>query len=120
MITAAARPDPATSPITTPSWPDDRVNTSYQSRLSPPPAATVPAAVAAGVLGYTRLRQAPLPLPAETARETAGAVAEATVRRGGAPAIATDPPLAMLSDGVLEQTRRHYHDRFDGGRDSRG
>jgi len=26
----------------------------------------------------------------------------------------------MLSDGVLEQTRRHYHDRFDGGRDSRG
>jgi uncharacterized protein (DUF1684 family) len=35
------------------------------------------AAVAAGVLGYTRLRQAPLPLPAETARETAGAVAEA-------------------------------------------
>jgi hypothetical protein len=32
-----------------------------------------------------------------------------------------DPrPLAVLSDAVLEQARRHYHERFDVGRDSRG
>jgi uncharacterized protein (DUF1684 family) len=54
-----------------------------EKRLSPAVAALAAtggygaAAVAAGLLGYTRLRQAPLPLPAETARETAGAVAEA-------------------------------------------
>jgi uncharacterized protein (DUF1684 family) len=54
-----------------------------EKRLSPAAAALAAtsgygaAAVAAGVLGYTRLRQAPLPLPAETARETAVAVAEA-------------------------------------------
>ena len=35
---------------------------------------------AAGVLGDPRLRKAPLRLPAETARETAGAVAEADTR----------------------------------------
>jgi hypothetical protein len=54
-----------------------------EKRLSPVAAAFAAtsgygtAAAAAGVLGYTRLRQAPLPLPAETARETDGAVAEA-------------------------------------------
>jgi hypothetical protein len=32
-----------------------------------------------------------------------------------------DPcPMAMLSDAVLEQARRHYQERFDVGRDSRG
>ena len=57
-----------------------------EKRLSPAGAACVAtggygaAAAAAGVLGYTRLRKAPLPLPAETARETAGAVAEADTR----------------------------------------
>ena len=57
-----------------------------EKRLSPAAAAFVAtggygaAAVAAGVLGYTRLRRAPLPLPTETARETAGAVAEADTR----------------------------------------
>lgn len=29
-------------------------------------------------------------------------------------------PLAVLSDGLVEQARRHYHERFDVGRDSRG
>src|SRR5690242_9167176 len=120
MITAAARPDPATSPITTPSWPDDRVNTSYQSRLSPPPAATVPRRsrrAYSGTQGCARLRcrfrpRRPGKRPGRWRKRPYVAV--------GAPAIATDPPLAMLSDGVLERTRRHYHDRFDGGRDSRG
>ncbi len=36
MITAAGRPDPATSPITTHSSPVGRVNTSYQSPPTPP------------------------------------------------------------------------------------
>lgn len=64
-----------------------------EKRLSPAAAALAAtsgygaAAAVAGVLGYTRLRQAPLPLPAETARETAGAVAEAdrTSRREHGP-----------------------------------
>jgi hypothetical protein len=57
-----------------------------EKRLSPAGAAFVAtggygaAAAAAGVLGYTRPRKAPLPLPAETAREMAGAVAEADTR----------------------------------------
>ena len=54
-----------------------------EKRLSPVAAAFTAtcgygaAAAAAGALGYLRLRQAPRPLPTETARETAGAVAEA-------------------------------------------
>jgi hypothetical protein len=36
------------------------------------------------------------------------------------PLLADPLPLALLSDAVLEQARRHYHDRFDVGRDSRG
>jgi uncharacterized protein (DUF1684 family) len=64
-----------------------------ERRLSPATAALVAtsgygaAAAVAGVLGYTRLRKVPLPLPAETARETAGAVAEAdrTSRRENEP-----------------------------------
>jgi len=33
----------------------------------------------------------------------------------------TDPrPLAILADAVVEQAKRHYHERFDVGRDSRG
>ena len=55
-----------------------------EKRLSPAMAALAAAggygaaAAAAGVLGYARLREAPLPLPTETARETADAVAEAS------------------------------------------
>jgi uncharacterized protein (DUF1684 family) len=64
-----------------------------EKRLSPAAAAFAAtsgygaAAVAAGVLGYARLRKAPLPLPTETAREAAGAVAEAdrTSRRENEP-----------------------------------
>jgi uncharacterized protein (DUF1684 family) len=54
-----------------------------EKRLSPVAAALAAtagygtAAAAAGVLGYTRLRKVPLPLPTQTARETAGAMAEA-------------------------------------------
>jgi Putative Actinobacterial Holin-X, holin superfamily III len=57
-----------------------------EKRLSPAAAAFVAAsgygvaAAVAGVLGYARLREAPLPLPTETARETAGAVAQADSR----------------------------------------
>jgi hypothetical protein len=36
------------------------------------------------------------------------------------PLLADPRPLAVLSDSVLEQARRHYHERFDVGRDSRG
>lgn len=35
------------------------------------------------------------------------------------PLLADARPLAVLSDGLIEQARRHYHDRFDVGRDSR-
>jgi Family of unknown function (DUF6098) len=35
------------------------------------------------------------------------------------PLLADPRPLAVLSDAVLEQARRHYHERFDVGRDSR-
>jgi Putative Actinobacterial Holin-X, holin superfamily III len=54
-----------------------------EKRLSPATAAAVAtmgygaAAAAAGVLGVRLLRQLPLPLPTETARETTQAVAEA-------------------------------------------
>jgi hypothetical protein len=57
-----------------------------EKRLSPAAAAFAAAsgygtaAAVAGVLGYLRLRQAPLPLPTETAQETADAVAEADRR----------------------------------------
>ncbi len=57
-----------------------------EKRLSPAAAALAAAgsygavAAAAGVLGYARVRKVPLPLPTETARETAGAVAEADSR----------------------------------------
>jgi uncharacterized protein (DUF1684 family) len=57
-----------------------------EKRLSPAAAALAAAtgygavAAAAGILGYTRLRKAPLPLPTETARETASAIAEADER----------------------------------------
>jgi hypothetical protein len=36
------------------------------------------------------------------------------------PLLADPRPVAMLSDAVLEQARRHYQERFDVGRDSRG
>ena len=36
------------------------------------------------------------------------------------PLLADPRPLAVLSDALLEQARRHYHERFDVGRDSRG
>jgi uncharacterized protein (DUF1684 family) len=57
-----------------------------EKRMSPAAAALAAtsgygaAAAAAGLLGYARLRKAPLPLPTETARETADAVAEADQR----------------------------------------
>jgi hypothetical protein len=57
-----------------------------EKRLSPAAAALAAvagygtAAVAAGALGYARLRKVPLPLPTETARETVDAVAEADNR----------------------------------------
>ena len=57
-----------------------------EKRLSPAAAAFAAtggygaAAAVTGMLGYTRLRKAPLPLPTETARKTAGAVVEADTR----------------------------------------
>jgi hypothetical protein len=36
------------------------------------------------------------------------------------PLLAGPCPLAVLSDALVEQARRHYHERFDVGRDSRG
>ncbi|HEY2269875.1 MAG TPA: phage holin family protein [Streptosporangiaceae bacterium] len=57
-----------------------------EKRLSPAAAALAAttgygaAAAAVGLLGYARLRKAPVPLPTETAREAAGAVAEADER----------------------------------------
>jgi Putative Actinobacterial Holin-X, holin superfamily III len=57
-----------------------------EKRLSPVAAAFAAtsgygaAAAAAGALGYLQLRQAPLPLPTETARQAAGAVTEADQR----------------------------------------
>ena len=60
MITAAARPEPATSPITTHSSPDGRVNTSYQSPPTVPLPGIYRAAISApGTTGSaegTRLR----------------------------------------------------------------
>lgn len=57
-----------------------------ENRLSPAMAALAAtagygtAAGAAGALGYARLRNAPLPLPTQTAREAADTVAEADSR----------------------------------------
>jgi hypothetical protein len=57
-----------------------------EKRLSPAAAATAAtagygaAAACAGVLGVRMLRQLPLPLPTETARETTQAVAEANTQ----------------------------------------
>ena len=36
------------------------------------------------------------------------------------PLLADPCPLAVLSDALVVQARRHYHERFDVGRDSRG
>jgi hypothetical protein len=36
------------------------------------------------------------------------------------PLVAAARPLAVLSEDVVEQARRHYHEHFDVGRDSRG
>jgi hypothetical protein len=36
------------------------------------------------------------------------------------PLIADPEPLAVLGDDVLEQARRHYEERFEVGKDSRG
>lgn len=36
------------------------------------------------------------------------------------PLLADPHPLAILSDALVEQARRHYHERFEVGRDSLG
>ena len=36
------------------------------------------------------------------------------------PLVADPRPLAILSESLVDQARRHYHERFEVGRDSRG
>jgi len=36
------------------------------------------------------------------------------------PLVADPKPLAIVSDGLVNQARSHYHDRFEVGRDSQG
>ena len=36
------------------------------------------------------------------------------------PLVADPQPLAVLSDGLVDEARSHYHERFEVGRDSQG